>query len=174
VLPSLPLLNYSERTAAETRPIFSKSVDVSQNGGELADLGDELGEGKDGDEAAEPAGEDGFGLGENAEKVGFDGIEGLEGLGEWVVVGILGGIKGFDRLRENLVGGRRRRGCRSASGGSGRGRNYLFARSDQWRLSFTPTFIWRTGSVRSPKLEMDTAGERSSDPLRPDGQTTQT
>jgi hypothetical protein len=25
----------------------------------------------------------------------------------------------FDRLRENLVGGRRRRGCRSASGGSG-------------------------------------------------------
>jgi hypothetical protein len=124
------LLNYSERTAAETRPIFSKSIDVSQNGGELADLGDELGEGKDGDEAAELAGEDGFGLGENAEKVRFDGIEGLEGLGEWVVVGILGGIKGFDRLRENLVGGRRRRGCRSASGGSGRGRNYLFARSD--------------------------------------------
>jgi hypothetical protein len=162
VLPILPLLNYSERTAAETRPIFSKSVDVSQ---------------KDGDEAAEPAGEDGFGLGENAEKVGFDGIKGLEGLGEWVVVGILGGIKGFDRLRENLVGGRRRtrrRGCRSASGGRGGGRNYLFARSDQWRLSFTPTFIWRTGSVRSPKLEMDTARERSSDLLRSDGQTTQT
>jgi hypothetical protein len=101
VLPSLPLLNslnYSERTAAETRPIFSKSVDVSQNGGELADLGDELGEGKDGDEASKPAGEDGFGLGKNAEKVGFDGIEGLEGLGEWVVVGILGGIKGFECL----------------------------------------------------------------------------
>lgn len=41
----------------------SKSVDVGENGGELADLGDELGEGEGGDEAAEPAGEDGFGLG---------------------------------------------------------------------------------------------------------------
>ena len=71
----------------------------------------------------------------------------------------------FPRVRSS------RRGYRSASGGSGRGRNYLFARSDRWRLSFTPTFISRTGSVRSPKLEMDTVGERSFDPLRPDGQT---
>lgn len=70
----------------------------------------------------------------------------------------------FPRVRSS------RRGYRSASGGSGRGRNYLFPRSDRWRLSFTPTFISRTGSVRSPKLEMDSVGERSSDPLRPDGQ----
>ncbi|XP_062159756.1 RING-H2 finger protein ATL11-like [Alnus glutinosa] len=67
----------------------------------------------------------------------------------------------FPRVRSS------RRGYRSASGGSGRGRNYLFARSDRWRLSFTPTFISRTGSVHSPKLEMDNVvGERSSDPLR--------
>jgi hypothetical protein len=60
----------------------------SDGGGELAELGDEFGEGEDGDEAAEPAGEDGCVLGE---EVGFEGVEGLEGLGEWMVVGLLDG-----------------------------------------------------------------------------------
>ncbi|KAB1219989.1 RING-H2 finger protein ATL11 [Morella rubra] len=63
------------------------------------------------------------------------------------------------------------RGYRSGSGGIGRGRNYniygRFGRSDRWRLSFTPTFLSRTGS-EPPKVEM--VGERSFDRLRPDCQ----
>jgi hypothetical protein len=51
-------------------------------------------------------------LGENAEKVGLEGIEGLEGLGQWVVVGFEGkregGLVELRGLREDLVGGRRR------------------------------------------------------------------
>ncbi|XP_075633289.1 RING-H2 finger protein ATL11-like [Castanea sativa] len=61
-----------------------------------------------------------------------------------------------------------RRGFRSASGGIGRTYD-RFARSDHWRFSFTPNFISRTGSARSPKVEVDYVGEKSSDPLRPDG-----
>ncbi|XP_040997828.1 RING-H2 finger protein ATL11-like [Juglans microcarpa x Juglans regia] len=66
------------------------------------------------------------------------------------------------------------RGYRSASGGIGNGRNHLFYerfdRSDRWRFTFTPNFISRTGSVRSPKSDMDYAGERSTDRLHPDSQ----
>lgn len=60
----------------------SEGVDVvggggGDGGGELAELGDEFGEGEDGDEAAEPAGEDVCVLGEEV------GLEGIEGFGEW-------------------------------------------------------------------------------------------
>ncbi|GMY28801.1 RING-H2 finger protein ATL11-like [Fagus crenata] len=74
----------------------------------------------------------------------------------------------FPRVRSS------RRGYRSASGGIGRSRNFQFydrfARSDRWRFSFTPNFISRTGSARSPKVEVDNVAERSSDLLRPDNQ----
>ena len=69
----------------------------------------------------------------------------------------------FPRVRSS------RRGFRSASGGIGRTYD-RFARSDRWRFSFTPNFISRTGSARSPKVEVDYVGENSSDPLRPNGE----
>lgn len=74
----------------------------------------------------------------------------------------------FPRVRSS------RRGYRSASGGTGRGRNYLladrFVPSDRWRFSFTPSFMQWASSVRSTKTEMDYEGERSSDRLRPESQ----
>jgi hypothetical protein len=58
------------------------------------------------------------------EKVGLEGIEGLEGLGQWVVVGFEGKREGslveLRGLREDLVGGRRRSlglGLRNVRGG---------------------------------------------------------
>ncbi|XP_040997584.1 RING-H2 finger protein ATL11-like [Juglans microcarpa x Juglans regia] len=74
----------------------------------------------------------------------------------------------FPRVRSS------RRGYRSASVGTGGGRNYMFQervnRSGRWRFSLTRSFLSRTGSARSQKGAMDDVGEGSSERLRPDSQ----
>lgn len=71
-----------------------------------------------------------------------------------------------------------RRGYRTGSVGSNRGRSYVqferFGRSDRRGFSWTPSFMSRAGSTRSPKglsgsnkapVAIDDVGERSSDRL---------
>ncbi|KAF5468112.1 hypothetical protein F2P56_012292 [Juglans regia] len=74
----------------------------------------------------------------------------------------------FPRVRSS------RRGYRSASVGTGGGRNYMFQervnRSGRWRFPLTRSFLSRTGSARSQKAAMDDVGESSSERLRPDSQ----
>lgn len=61
-------------------------------GGEGTDPGDDLGEGDDGDEAAEPAGEDGFGFGL---EIGLNVLEGFKN----GCVGTSKGNRGFFRAQ---------------------------------------------------------------------------
>ncbi|XP_059631288.1 E3 ubiquitin-protein ligase ATL15-like [Cornus florida] len=76
-----------------------------------------------------------------------------------------------------------RKGFRSTSVGTGRGRNHLFyerfdkeGRSDRWGFSMTPSYLSRSGSARGwfnrlfARTDKDNVGERSTDGLRQDGE----